>query len=231
MTPDAERLRKKLESTRLEIARHAAEFGRDPAGIRLLAVSKTKPAELVRAALDAGQDAFGENYLQDALPKIEALAETGIEWHFIGAIQSNKTRDIATCFDWVQTVDREKIIRRLDTQRPESMEPLNVLLQVNVDDETQKAGASPDALDALADAVADAPRLRLRGVMAIPKHSEDFASQRASFARVRACYEALQARFPQIDTLSMGMSGDLRAAIAEGSTMLRIGTSIFGPRD
>ncbi|MDX1442540.1 MAG: YggS family pyridoxal phosphate-dependent enzyme [Gammaproteobacteria bacterium] len=231
MNPDAERIREKLESTRLEIARHATEFGREPTGISLLAVSKTKPAELVLAALDAGQSSFGENYLQDALPKIESLDGNGIEWHFIGAIQSNKTRDIAAHFDWVQTVDRAKIIRRLDEQRGDELPPLNVLLQVNVDDESQKAGASPEEIDPLADAVAESPRLRLRGLMAIPQHSDDFETQRTSFRRLRDCFESLRERHPEIDTLSMGMSGDMRAAIAEGSTMLRIGTAIFGPRD
>lgn len=230
MTPDSETLRHKLERTRFDIIRHATEFGRDPSGIRVLAVSKTKPAQLVKSALEAGQVAFGENYLQEALPKIRELAGTGAEWHFIGAIQSNKTRDIAENFDWVQTVDREKIIHRLDEQRPATRKPLQVLLQVNVDDEAGKAGAAPTDVAALAKAVAAAERLQLRGLMAIPRASNDFELQRESFRALRKCFEELQERYPEIDTLSMGMSGDIRAAVAEGTTMLRIGTAIFGAR-
>lgn len=231
MNPDSKSLRDKLENTRQDIIQQAKEFGRDPSGIRILAVSKTKPVSMVKAAIAAGQLAFGENYLQDALPKIAALAEESPEWHFIGAIQSNKTREIAEHFDWVQTVDREKIIRRLAAQRPDHLPPLNVLIQVNVDAETQKAGARPADVGALADAIASSDTLRLRGLMAIPMASDDFEQQRRSFQAVRECHEQLEQRYPEIDTLSMGMSGDMRAAIAEGSTMLRIGTAIFGPRD
>lgn len=231
MSLDPDIIRKHLEKVRFDIIRHATEYGRDPAQISLLAVSKTKPASMISAAFDAGQAAFGENYLQDSLPKIHELAGKGIEWHFIGAIQSNKTRDIAADFDWVQTVDREKIARRLDEHRTEDLPPLSVCLQVNIDAEEQKSGLLPEDVPALAAIVAECPRLHMRGLMAIPRESADFEQQRASFRRLRKCFEALQADYPDIDTLSMGMSSDMRAAIAEGSTMLRIGTAIFGARD
>lgn len=223
-------LARKLAMVRDEIARHAEEFGRDADEIRLVAVSKTRPAADIAAALDAGQADFGENYLQEAGEKIAALPDAGARWHFIGRIQSNKTRELAERFDWVQTVDRERIARRLDAQRPENLPPLNVCLQVNADREPQKAGADPDDLEHLARAVAAMPRLRLRGLMAIPAVSDDFDSQLQRFHVIRALHDRLvQAGFP-LDTLSMGMSGDLRAAIAAGSTMVRVGTAIFGAR-
>lgn len=223
-------IRKNFEHLYELIAQYAVEFGRRAQDIRLLAVSKTKPVETIEAALACGQRAFGENYLQEALPKITALTGRGLEWHFIGRIQSNKTRDIAEHFDWVQTVAREKIAQRLNDQRPVHMPPLNVCIQVNVDEEPQKAGALPEGVTTLAGAIAAMPRLRLRGLMAIPEASNDFETQRRSARLLRECFEALQAQGYSLDTLSIGMSDDLRAAIAEGSTMVRIGTALFGAR-
>lgn len=196
----------------------------------LLAVSKTRPAEDIRAAHALGINDFGENYLQEALPKIEALQALGLTWHFIGPIQSNKTRPIAEHFDWVHSVDRDKIARRLNEQRPADAPPLQVCLQVNVSGEASKSGVSPAELPALAEAVMQLPRLRLRGLMAIPAATTSEAQQRATFAQLRGLFEDLQPRAPDLDTLSMGMSGDLESAIAEGSTLLRIGTALFGPR-
>lgn len=196
----------------------------------LLAVSKTRPAEDIRAAHALGINDFGENYLQEALPKIEALQALGLTWHFIGPIQSNKTRPIAEHFDWVHSVDRDKIARRLNEQRPADAPPLQVCLQVNVSGEASKSGVSPAELPALAEAVMQLPRLRLRGLMAIPAATNSDAEQRAAFAQLRGLFEELKPQAPDLDTLSMGMSGDLEAAVAEGSTLLRIGTALFGPR-
>lgn len=196
----------------------------------LLAVSKTRPAEDIRAAHALGINDFGENYLQEALPKIEALQALGLTWHFIGPIQSNKTRPIAEHFDWVHSVDRDKIARRLNEQRPADAPPLQVCLQVNVSGEASKSGVSPADLPALAEAVLHLPRLRLRGLMAIPAATNSDAEQRAAFAQLRGLFEELKPQAPDLDTLSMGMSGDLEAAVAEGSTLLRIGTALFGPR-
>lgn len=220
----------RLTAVRAAIATHAREFGRDPDDIRLLAVSKTCPPADIARALAAGQRDFGENYLQEALPKMDALRDSGARWHFIGRIQSNKTRELAARFDWVHTLDRERIARRLNDQRPTELPPLNICLQVNLDREPQKGGLDPDALAAVAHAVADLPRLRLRGLMTIPAPREDFTAQRDVFARLRDHLEQLRALGLELDTLSMGMSGDLRAAIAAGSTLLRIGTAIFGER-
>lgn len=230
MTSSTNDIALNLAKVRDTIVHHAEEFGRDPAAIRLVAVSKTRPPADVAVALEQGQLEFGENYLQEALPKIETLSGCGARWHYIGRIQSNKTRDLAARFDWVHTVDREKVARRLDDQRPDSLPPLNVCIQVDVDDEAQKAGAAPSDLNVLAAAVAQMPRLRLRGLMAIPAEHETFEAQRRSFARVRELFEQLREQGHAIDTLSMGMSGDLRAAIAEGSTLVRVGTAIFGRR-
>lgn len=223
-------IRKNFDRVRKTIEQYAAESGRPAAEIRLLAVSKTQPVAAIEAAMACGQRAFGENYLQEALPKIAALAGRGLEWHYIGRIQSNKTRDIAEHFDWVQTVDREKIAHRLNEQRPAHLSRLNVCIQVNVDDEPQKAGITPAELPGLAAAITRMPRLCLRGLMAIPEASETFEAQSISARRLRECYENLQAARFDLDTLSIGMSGDLRAAIAEGSTMVRIGTALFGAR-
>jgi pyridoxal phosphate enzyme (YggS family) len=203
--------------------------------VQLLAVSKTFPAQAVLDTMAAGQLAFGENYLQEALDKIASVAQAqpdaAVEWHFIGPIQSNKTRPIAASFAWVHTVDRLKIAQRLSEQRPPELGPLNICLQVNISGEASKSGASPEELPALAREVAQLPNLRLRGLMAIPEPTTDIAEQRAAFARVRALFDALRAEGLALDTLSMGMSGDLAPAIAEGATIVRVGSAIFGKRD
>lgn len=210
------------------IAAASRTAGRDPATVGLLAVSKTKPAAALREAWAAGLRDFGENYLQEALDKQAELADLPLVWHFIGPIQSNKTRAIASHFDWVHSVDRLKIAQRLAEQRPAERGPLNICLQVNVSGEASKSGCHPDELPALAAAVSQLPNLRLRGLMAIPEPTDDPASQRAAFARLRALSEALNL---DLDTLSMGMSQDLEAAIAEGATWVRIGTALFGARN
>ncbi|AMA47504.1 YggS family pyridoxal phosphate-dependent enzyme [Pseudomonas alabamensis] len=213
-------------ATRIEHAATAA--GRDPAEVRLLAVSKTKPAETVRQAYAAGVRDVGENYLQEALDKQQALTDLTLIWHFIGPIQSNKTRAIAEHFDWVHSVDRLKIAQRLSAQRPAHLPALNICLQVNVSGEDSKSGCSPDELAALATAVAALPGLHLRGLMAIPEPTDDRAAQEAAFARLRVLRDGLGL---DLDTLSMGMSHDLEAAIAQGATWVRIGTALFGARD
>lgn len=210
------------------IAAASRTAGRDPATVGLLAVSKTKPAAALREAAAAGLRDFGENYLQEALDKQPALADLPLVWHFIGPIQSNKTRAIASHFDWVHSVDRLKIAQRLAEQRPPERGPLNICLQVNVSGEASKSGCHPDELPALAAAVSQLPNLRLRGLMAIPEATDDPASQRAAFARLRTMSETLNLN---LDTLSMGMSQDLEAAIAEGATWVRVGTALFGARD
>ncbi|MGB7756726.1 MAG: YggS family pyridoxal phosphate-dependent enzyme [Salinisphaera sp.] len=221
----------RLADVRRRIDEAATRYERDPGDVHLVAISKTKPAAMVAAALDAGQRDFGENYLQDALPKIEALAEHDIAWHFVGDIQSNKTRDIAAHFAWAHAVDRFKIARRLSEQRPEGAAPLNVCIQVNIDAEDSKSGLAPDAVAELAHQMAELPGIRLRGLMALPAATEDFEAQRRPFAALRALRDDLNARGHALDVLSMGMSADMEAAIAEGATHVRIGTAIFGPRD
>jgi pyridoxal phosphate enzyme (YggS family) len=217
-----------IAKVRARIREAAQACGRDPEQVRLLAVSKTHPAAAIRAAYACGQVDFGENYLQEALAKQQELADLPLRWHFIGPIQSNKTRAIATHFDWVHSVDRLKIAQRLAEQRPEELPPLNICLQVNVSGEASKSGCAPEELPALAEAAAQLPRLKLRGLMAIPEPTDDVAAQRAAFARLRE----LQAGRPyELDTLSMGMSHDLESAIAEGATWVRIGTAVFGARD
>jgi pyridoxal phosphate enzyme (YggS family) len=220
-----------LQSVRARIAAAAGNAARDPAGIRLLAVSKQQPVALVRGAYQAGQVEFGENYVQEALPKIEALCALPISWHFIGRLQANKTREIATGFEWVHTLDRERVARRLSEQRPQHATPLKVLLQVRVADDPGKGGVDADELPALAGAVGRLPRLALRGLMCMPAPAADEAAQRAPFRRLRELLEDLNRRGHALDTLSMGMSGDLEAAIAEGATIVRVGTAIFGPRN
>ncbi|WP_192035903.1 YggS family pyridoxal phosphate-dependent enzyme [Halomonas sp. YLGW01] len=220
-------------AARARLAAALAAAGRDPQDAALLAVSKTKPALMIREAHGLGQRQFGENYLQEAIDKQAELADLDdIVWHFIGPLQSNKTRQVAEHFDWVHSVDREKIARRLAEQRPADRAPLNVCLQVNISDEASKAGVALADLDALAETVMSLPGLRLRGLMAIPAPSADPAEQRLPFKRLREALEALKARFPEaaLDTLSMGMSDDLEAAIAEGATLVRIGTALFGAR-
>lgn len=199
--------------------------------VQLLAVSKTRPAEDVQALYKAGQRDFGENYLQDALAKQNALAHLDIAWHFIGPIQSNKTRDIARTFSWVHSVDRLKIVNRLDQQRPSYLPPLNICLQVNVDEEESKSGFCVNELFDVITPILELKNIRLRGLMAIPKTDKAADEQRASFRLLATTFDEINKRFKlQLDTLSMGMSGDLRSAIAEGSTMVRIGTAIFGAR-
>lgn len=212
------------------LRRAAGACGRDPAEIMLLAVSKGQSRESIRAACGAGQRQFGENYLQESLAKIDALIDTGIVWHFIGALQANKTRAVAEHFAWAHAIDRERVARRLSAQRPAQLPPLNVCIEVRVSDEPGKHGVMPEALPALADAVASLPGLRLRGLMAIPAAVDDPELQRAPFRRLRELRDMLNARGHRLDTLSMGMSGDLEAAIAEGATIVRVGTAIFGPR-
>ncbi|WP_430544002.1 YggS family pyridoxal phosphate-dependent enzyme [Xanthomonas sacchari] len=197
---------------------------------QLLAVSKTQPAEAVAALAAQGQRAFGENYVQEAAAKIAALADAGLEWHLIGHLQSNKAELAATLFDWVQTVDRLKLVAALAKGRAGAQAPLNVLIQVNIDDEASKHGCTPEAIDALADAIAAHPALALRGLMAIPAPWPEAERRRDAFARMRALFERLRAAHPQADTLSMGMSGDFADAIAAGATMVRVGTALFGAR-
>ena len=209
--------------------REAAQAAaRNPDEVHLLAVSKTQPAAAIRQACQAGLHDFGENYLQEALEKQADLADLPLTWHFIGPIQSNKTKAIAEHFDWVHSVDRLKIAQRLSDQRPESLPPLNICLQVNVSGEASKSGCEPQDVPQLAHAIAALPRLRLRGLLAIPEPTDDPTEQRAAFARLRHLQAELQM---DLDTLSMGMSQDLEAAIAEGATWVRIGTALFGARD
>ncbi|QOR41019.1 YggS family pyridoxal phosphate-dependent enzyme [Billgrantia diversa] len=227
-------LSESLASARERLAQALAAAARPAESARLLAVSKTKPANMVRAAWKLGQREFGENYVQEALEKQAELADlSGIVWHFIGPLQANKTRAVAEHFDWVHSVDREKIARRLNDQRPEALGPLQICLQVNVSGETSKSGVSFDELEGLAKAVLSMPHLRLRGLMAIPAPAEDMAGQREPLARLRQALEALRERFPDapLDTLSMGMSDDLEAAVLEGANLVRLGTAIFGARD
>lgn len=221
----------KYSAVRQQIRLACENAARSPDSVSLLAVSKTRSADEVRELSHCGQRAFGENYLQEALDKIDALSDLDLEWHFIGPIQSNKTRPIAEYFDWVHSVDRLKIASRLSEQRPVQLPPLNICLQVNISDEASKSGCTPDELPALADAVSRLPNLRLRGLMAIPKPEDNPQRQRAVFAQVRQLLEQLQHTQPALDTLSMGMSADIEAAILEGSTMVRVGTALFGPRN
>lgn len=220
----------RLEKLRLRLEKACQSAERDASGVRILAVGKKHPAAKIRELYGQGQRAFGENMLQEALDKQRQLEDLDIEWHFVGHIQSNKTRPIAEHFDWVQSVDREKILNRLSAQRPEGMPELNICLQVNIDREPQKSGVLPEDLPALARRAMEAPRIALRGLMAIPRHSEDTAEQRSSFRRVKTLYDDLCKLGCAMDTLSMGMSADLEQAVAEGSTMIRVGTDLFGPR-
>ena len=220
-----------LQATRAAIAQAAKSARRNAAEVRLLAVSKTFPADAVRDAYSAGQTAFGENYLQEALEKIEALHDLPLEWHFIGPIQSNKTRAVAENFAWVHSVDRLKIAERLSAQRPLRLPPLNVCLQVNVSGEATKSGVAPEEVAQLAQAVMRLPHLKLRGLMAIPSPATEETEQRVPFARMKNLLEQLNSQGMALDTLSMGMSHDYPAAIKEGATLVRIGTAIFGARN
>ena len=220
-----------LAAVRARIEAACAAAGRPPGCVALVAVTKAFGPEAIRAALAAGQRDFGENYVQEALAKVAALPRSGIRWHYLGPLQSNKTADVARDFDWVHSVAREKIARRLSEQRPDSLPPLNVCVQVNISGESSKSGVAPEAAGALCRAVAALPRLRLRGLMAIPAPAKNGDSPlRAPYRKLRELYEALRREGLELDTLSAGMSDDLEAAIAEGSTMVRVGTAIFGKR-
>ena len=224
-----------IESTLIELnnaIKQVEQQREKPAkSVRLLAVSKTQVAESLRSAFNAGQHCFGENYLQEALIKISALADLNIEWHFIGPIQSNKTKDIANHFDWVQSVDRLKIAQRLSNQRPDNLGKLNICIQVNIDGEASKSGVKPDEVLALAEQIKHFDKLTLRGLMIIPAKTNDSQLQRQSFQRAQALFNLLVEHYPSVDTLSMGMSSDMAEAIEQGSTMVRIGTALFGQRD
>ncbi|MDD2913963.1 MAG: YggS family pyridoxal phosphate-dependent enzyme [Gallionella sp.] len=220
-----------LQAVRNAIVTAAVTSGRTPDEVVLLAVSKTFPPAAMREAYHAGQSRFAESYVQEALEKLAALHDLPIEWHFIGPVQSNKTRPIAENFSWVHSVDRLKIAERLSAQRPPDMPPLNVCLQVNVSAEDSKSGVAPDEVTGLAQAVARLPQLRLRGLMAIPAPCDDIAAQRLPFAQLRELRDQLNRQGLNLDTLSMGMSHDFAAAIAEGATMVRVGSAIFGSRN
>ena len=223
-----------LAQVRDKISAAATRCGRASEEITLLAVSKTKPASAIADAIEAGQHAFGENYVQEGVNKIRFFQEQGktdLQWHFIGPLQSNKSRLVAEHFDWCHTIDRLRIASRLNDQRPEALPPLNVLIQVNISDENSKSGIALEELDALAADVAALPRLTLRGLMAIPAPESSYERQFAVAQQMAVAFEALKARYETVDTLSLGMSDDMEAAIAAGSTMVRIGTAIFGSRD
>ncbi len=219
-----------LQAVRDRIAAACAQAGRRPDAVALLAVSKTWPAAAVREAAARGQRAFGESYAQEAVAKVEALAGLGLEWHFIGPLQSNKTRLVAEAFSWVHGIDRLKLAERLSAQRPTGLPPLQVCVQVNVSGEASKSGVAPADAPALCRAVASLPNLKLRGLMAIPEPTEDMMRLRGRFASVRQLLDDLNREGLALDTLSMGMSHDLEAAILEGATIVRVGTAIFGQR-
>ncbi len=229
-TQNNQSVQERLAAVQARIAEAEHTYQRPAGSVQLLAVSKRQPIDFIHEAFNAGQRAFGENYLQEGVEKCEALANMPIEWHFIGALQSNKTKPAAEHFDWVHTIDRLKIARRLSEQRPDDRAPLNCCIQVNVSGEASKAGIAPEQAEALAHEVAKLPRLKLRGLMTLPEAVEDFAEQRAAFRNLRNLQEALIESGLPLDTLSMGMSNDLEAAIAEGSTLVRLGTAVFGPR-
>jgi PLP dependent protein len=221
----------RLQSVRIRMQQAERHCGRELGAVQLLAVSKQQPVTAIEAAFAAGQFAFGENYIQEALLKMNTLVDKAIEWHFIGSIQSNKTRDIAKYFAWVDSVARVNIAERLSRQRPDGLPPLNICLQVNISNESTKSGFS---LPQLAEAIAKIiklPRLRLRGLMAIPSKRDVFVEQRATYHQLSDTFARLQQQYPELDTLSMGMSADLEAAIAEGATWVRVGTDIFGKRE
>lgn len=219
-----------LAQIQQQIESLSAEFQRE--NVRLLAVSKTKPVSAIEEAIQAGQKAFGENYVQEGMEKIAYFnQQADLEWHFIGPLQSNKTKLVAAHFDWIQTVDRLKIAQRLSEQRPAGKAPLNVLIQINISDEASKSGIAPEEMLALAKEIALLPNLKLRGLMAIPKPEHEPAQQKIALSKMQQLFNRLQTEFEGIDTLSMGMSDDMAAAIECGSTMVRIGTAVFGARD
>ena len=225
-------IKENIQEVHRRLVNACTKAGRDPSAARLLVVSKTFEAAAVREAHAAGERAFGENYVQEALDKIAALADlrAGIEWHLIGPLQSNKTRVVAEHFDWVHTVDRLKIAQRLSEQRPEGLAPLQVCLQVNISGEASKSGVAPADVPALAAQIAALPRLRLRGLMAIPEPAQDLDAQRLPHRQLAQLLQALREQGLALDTLSMGMSADLEAAVLEGATLVRVGSAIFGSR-
>ncbi|RBO85937.1 YggS family pyridoxal phosphate-dependent enzyme [Marinomonas aquiplantarum] len=228
----ADQVTQNLSQVRQQVEQLAIDAGRDQASVRILAVSKTKPLTDIQAAYQSGQRAFGENYVQEAFDKYHALAELkGIEWHFIGPIQSNKTRQIAESMDWVHSIDREKIARRLSEQRPDNMPTLQVCIQVNISGEESKSGILLEQLPAMVELVQSLPNLQLRGLMAIPAPQQSFATQCQVYQPLQQAFLELSKSDSMIDTLSIGMSADLPAAISSGSTMVRVGTAIFGARD
>lgn len=229
--PDSINIAENIQQIQQNIARAAEKYHRDKNSVQLLAVSKTRPAEMLRQAYQVGQRNFGENYLQEALQKIQALSDLSIVWHFIGAIQSNKTRDIAQHFSWVHSVDRLKIARRLSEQRGDGLAPLNICLEVNISEESSKAGFLLNELDGVIEEVRKLPHIKLRGLMAIPAQADSFEQQRQIFKPLREKLESFNQQGYELDTLSMGMSNDMEAAIAEGATIVRIGTAIFGRRE
>lgn len=220
-----------LVQVRTLITEYANRYGRTNDNIALLAVSKTKPVQDILSAAALGQRDFGESYVQEAEQKIQQLSEQNLTWHFIGPIQSNKTRKIAELFDWVHSIDRLKVAQRLSEQRSVRLPPLNLLIQVNIDNESSKSGVSASEIPGLVDQIKQLPRIRLRGLMAIPGITSELDQQREPLSRMHEAFKALQKQCPDCDTLSMGMSGDLEAAIAEGTTLVRIGTAIFGKRN
>ncbi|MFH4561529.1 YggS family pyridoxal phosphate-dependent enzyme [Vibrio diabolicus] len=228
-------IQQNIEHITSQIRYDEQKCGRTPESVQLLAVSKTKPVEAILEAYQAGQTAFGENYVQEGVSKVQHFAEhypdNRIEWHFIGPIQSNKSRLVAEHFDWVHTIDRSKIAQRLNDQRPSELKPLQVLIQVNTSGEASKSGVTEAEVFELAELISRLPNLTLRGLMSIPANVSDYESQLHEFQKLATLKQTLEAQFPEIDTLSMGMSGDMTAAIEAGSTMVRIGTAIFGVRD
>jgi pyridoxal phosphate enzyme (YggS family) len=230
MLIDPQNLAVYVNHVRSRIRQAAMSAGRDPAAVTLVAVSKAKPAELMRQVATAGVTDFGESYLQEALQKLDQLSDQPIEWHFIGGLQSNKTRAVAERFQWVHSVDRLSVARRLSDQRPFHAPPLNLCIQVALIPEPTKGGVEPDALPAIAAAIQDLPRVRLRGLMCVPPPQADTTAERTVFARLRHLMEGLNEAGHALDVLSMGMSGDFESAIAEGATHVRIGTALFGNR-
>ena len=220
-----------LAQIRQRISDAEQRFNRDPNSVQLLAVSKTKPVAAIQVAIDAGQSCFAENYLQEAVEKIMYFKNPQLIWHFIGSIQSNKTRDIAQHFHWAHTIDRIKIARRLNQQRPDHLPPLNICLQINISGEDSKSGIAPDELKQLTAECSSLANIKIRGLMAMPAQDPDFEKQRVNFRQLRLLFTELRSSYPELDTLSMGTTNDLEAAIAEGATMVRIGTAIFGARN
>jgi pyridoxal phosphate enzyme (YggS family) len=219
-----------VQKTALATVRSKLESASGGRAVTLVAASKSQPASAIRELATEGQRVFGENYVQEALAKQRELADLDLEWHMIGPLQSNKCEPVARHFDWLQSLDREKLVPLLDRARPPGLPPLNVLIELNVSGEASKSGCAPEQISALAAKIAGAQRLRLRGLMAIPEPVPELALRRAEFARLRGMFESLRRKHPQVDTLSMGMSQDFELAIEEGATMVRVGTALFGPR-